>query len=447
MLETLGLPSIQYDFVRDRINLYSGLFVLLAGVAFLSWLGLGILFAYSTQRLSSRLKSLTFRSIISQDVAFFDETEHKTGSLVAILASSSEDVVSLGGPVMGGTLCFISTILGGIILSIAVGWKLALVCTATTPVIVACGWVRLQVLSIFDSKTRQNGQDAATYASELVQNVSTVASFGLEELVLERYDHFLERQSENSLRSILVASSLYAASQSVVYLCAALAFWYGGTLVGHHEYSLFTFFICFSALISGSQIAGSIFTFAPDASKAMHASSELKAILARKPRAHTGRHDADVDRNKSKLDCHEGLGSVRDTETVEGSLEFSNVSFCYPSRPGRAALDGLSLKVEPGQHIALVGPSGCGKSTVFSLIERFYDADSGTVLINGTEITKLDLAVHRSRISLVSQDAILYTGTIRENIGLGSPGKSFSDEEIMDVCKQANIHDFILSLQ
>lgn len=259
---------------------------------------------------------------------------------------------------MGGTLCFISTILGRIILSAAIGWKLALVCTATTPVIVICGWVRLQMLAIFDSRTRKNGRDAASYASELVQSVGTVASLGLEEFVLERYDRFLEQQTTSSLRSILSASSLYAASQSVVYLCAALGFWYGGTLIADHEYSLFQFFICFSALISGSQIAGSIFTFAPDASKAMHAGTELKGILKGKP-------TINVNKTVTYSGQDNDIATLEKTQLMEDSVEFNNVSFGYLSRPGQLALNGFSLRVETGQNIALVEPSGCGKSTVF----------------------------------------------------------------------------------
>lgn len=109
------------------------------------------------------------------------------------------------------------------------------------------------------------------YVSELVKLVETVVSLGLEEFVLDRYDEFLVQQSAQSLRSILFASSLYTTSQSIVYLCAVLAFWYGGILIADGEYSLFQFIVCFSVLISGSQIAGSIFTFVPDASKTIYA--------------------------------------------------------------------------------------------------------------------------------------------------------------------------------
>ncbi|TQS32893.1 hypothetical protein Golomagni_06778, partial [Golovinomyces magnicellulatus] len=99
------------------------------------------------------------------------------------------------------------------------------------------------------------------------------------------------------------------------------------------------------------------------------------------------------------------------------------------------------------QFVALVGSSGCGKSTTLSLIERFYSPNSGSVYFNGQEVSTLDLDSYRKSISLVSQDSVLYSASIRENIVMGRPGEQVSDETIWEVCRQANIADFIASLE
>ncbi|OGM51002.1 hypothetical protein ABOM_000274 [Aspergillus bombycis] len=177
----------------------------------------------------------------------------------------------------------------------------------------------------------------------------TVASLGLEEQALMLYDGFLAKRAAKSLQSILVASALYAASQSVVYLCAALAFWYGGTLIADREYSDFQVYVCFVCLISGSQIAGSIFTFAPDAGKAMHAAQDLQYI-------------AELDDPENELRWRPAESGILEHKRTQHELlhgldpcrvTLKNVSFAYPSRPDKRALDDFTITVEPGQTLAL----------------------------------------------------------------------------------------------
>ncbi|CAG7917979.1 unnamed protein product [Penicillium olsonii] len=239
ILAVIGLPSTQYHQLRSEVDFWSGLYVMLTGTTFIFWLGVEIAFSYATQKLAQRVREICFRSILIQDMAFFDIPRNSPSALSSILSKSTNDLVGTGGPVLGGILTFLSTIVAGVVLSLIIGWKLALVCTATIPVVVACGWLRLQVLSTFDSKVRQSGLKAVSYAGELVRTVRTVASLGIEEQALVRYQGILESQGAKSLRSILVASALYAASASIVYMCAALAFWYGGTVIASHEYSTF----------------------------------------------------------------------------------------------------------------------------------------------------------------------------------------------------------------
>lgn len=132
------------------------------------------------------------------------------------------------------------------------------------------------------------------------------------------------------------------------------------------------------------------------------------------------------------------------------AIELRNVTFTYPTRT-IPVLSSLSLKIEPGQFIGLVGASGCGKSTIISLLERFYDPTSGTILFNDQDISTLDPAAHRAEISLVAQEPTLYEGSIRDNIALSvdavaQDGNGVQDEAIISAAKAAQIHDFITSL-
>lgn len=312
--------------------------------------------------------------------------------------------------------------------SLAIGWKLALVCMSTIPVLLACGFFRFWMLARFQARTKAAYEKSAGFACEATSAIRTVASLTREEDVFEKYHSQLEAQAKSSLVSVAKSSSLYAASQSFVFFCIALGFWYGGTLIAKREYSQFQFFVCFSSIIFGAQSAGTIFSFAPDMGKAKHAAAELQALFDRKP----------------KIDCWSEEGDR--LTTVEGHVEFRDVHFRYPTRPEQPVLRGLNLSIKPGQYVALVGASGCGKSTTIALLERFYDPLSGGVYVDGQEVSKLNVNDYRSYLALVSQEPTLYQGTIRENVLLGADREGVPEEEIIKACKDANIYDFIMSL-
>lgn len=164
--------------------------------------------------------------------------------------------------------------------------------------------------------------------------------------------------------------------------------------------------------------------------KAKEAAQQLKILFDRKPTIDAWSEDG-----------------IR-LENVEGTIEFRDVHFRYPTRPEQPVLRGLNLTVAPGQYIALVGASGCGKSTTIQLLERFYDPLVGGIYIDGKEISSLNINDYRSCIALVSQEPTLYQGTIRENILLGADhgDEIVPDEQIEHACREANIYDFIMSL-
>ena len=128
----------------------------------------------------------------------------------------------------------------------------------------------------------------------------------------------------------------------------------------------------------------------------------------------------------------------------QGSVEFRDVSFRYPSRPEQLALRDFSLNIKPGETVALVGPSGAGKTTAMQLLLRFYDPQQGRILIDGVDVSQADPAAVRARIALVPQDTVLFGASARENIRYGRPGAT--DAEIETAAKAAAAHDFISQL-
>ncbi|KAL7929998.1 P-loop containing nucleoside triphosphate hydrolase protein [Trichoderma chlorosporum] len=420
-------PANEHHVKKDS-DFWSAMYLMLAIVQFLAFASQGILFAICSERLVHRVRDRAFRAMLRQDVAFFDKDENTAGALTSFLSTETTHVAGLSGATLGTLLMMFTTLIAAIVLSVSIGWKLSLVCTSCIPILLGCGFFRFWLLAHFQRRSKAAYAASATFASEAISAIRTVAALTREEDVLKLYHDSLVAQQQRSLRSVLKSSLLYAASQSLNFLVFALGFWYGGTLIGKGEYDLFQFFLCFMAIVFGAQSAGSIFSFAPDMGKAHHAAKELKVLFDRKPTIDTWSED--------------GLPLTE----VEGSLEFRDVHFRYPTRPEQPVLRGLNLTVQPGQYVALVGASGCGKSTTIALLERFYDPLSGGVYIDGKEISSLNLNEYRSHIALVSQEPTLYQGTIKENILLGTADPDVSDEAVEVACREANIYEFIMSL-
>ena len=429
-ITALALPPSEYTELRKQANFWSWMYFMLALVQLITLSATGVSFAYCSERLVHRARDKSFRVMLRQDITFFDQDTNTAGALTSFLSTETTHLAGMSGVTLGTILQVLTTLIVCFVIALAIGWKLALVCIATVPIVLACGFLRFWMLIQYQGRAKKAYEKSASYACEATAAIRTVASLTREDDVWQNYHVQLVDQQAKSFRSILQSSSLYAASQSLTFLAIALGFWYGATLIGSGEYSLFQFFVVFSAVIFGSQSAGTIFSFAPDMGKAKHAAAEMKFLFDRKPEIDTW--------------SPEGL----DVPSMEGSIELRDVHFRYPTRPEQPVLRGLELSVQPGQYVALVGASGCGKSTTIAMLERFYDPLVGGVYVDGKEISTLNLNQYRNYLALVSQEPTLYQGTIRENVLLGADTdpKDVPQEAIEQACKDANIYDFILSL-
>lgn len=137
---------------------------------------------------------------------------------------------------------------------------------------------------------------------------------------------------------------------------------------------------------------------------------------------------------------------VSSQEKTRGEIIFQDVHFAYPTRPTVDVLRGLGTTVKSGQTLAIVGASGCGKSTILSLIERFYDPQSGRILLDSSDLQDLNVRWLRSQIGMVSQEPVLFDRSVADNIRYGDNSREVSDNEVTEAATAANIHDFILSL-
>jgi ATP-binding cassette subfamily B (MDR/TAP) protein 1 len=228
----------------------------------------------------------------------------------------------------------------------------------------------------------------------------------------------------------------------------ALIFWYGGHLLTDNKINATQLWIIYLAVLACGQSAGEVF-----ANSSSSYCSYLQSLTTSNTRSDLfqAKHAINTVLNMIKNASNREGDQPRADREERGSLvppnsiTFRDVNFSYPNAPHCRVLEDINVSIGQGQNIAVVGPSGSGKSTIIALLEKFYDVDSGSILIGPDPLNTLSTATYRKTVSLVSQDTLLFQGTLRENILLGVPDTT-TNEQLEAAAKDANIHDFIMSL-
>ncbi|KAK9694746.1 hypothetical protein K7432_013303 [Basidiobolus ranarum] len=437
--EVTNSLSIVGDDARrtHEINLWSLMFLIIAIVMCLAQMIQGTMFGISGERLTERIRAMSFSSILNQEIGWFDRDQNNTGALVSMLATDATDIRGVSGSTFGRILEILVNIIGGLMIGLAYGWKLTLVVMGCIPLLVGTGMVRMRMMNGYQQKTRAAYEHSAQLACEATSSIRTVASLTREDDVCKMYHAALEEPIKSGKKNAFESSFIFALSQAIVFLVNALGFWYGGRLqstidysgiIPTQEYDQKHFFIVFIAIIVCSQSAGNALSYIPDLSKAKYAAATIIALLDR----------------QSIIDPVKAQGDK--VKSVVGHVIYRDVHFHYPTRPSVPVLCGLNLDILPGQFVALVGSSGCGKSTVISLAERFYDVLSGSIMIDGKDVRRMNVNDMRKHIAFVGQEPSLYDMSIKDNICFGLADRVPSQEEIEKAACDANIHDFITSL-
>ncbi|KAH0161790.1 ABC transporter, partial [Aureobasidium melanogenum] len=431
--KVLGVFLLDTEDAKSRANFWALMWLVLAsgsGLANLceAWVGLRVQYS-----VSAIYKMRYFTDMLYQKISFFDKDSNSHGTLSSRIASDAKSLEEVFGLNLALALSGMFNVVGCIIISLIFSWKLGLVALCVTmPIMLSSGLWKYRHEVQFDKMNSKVFAESSQFATEAIGAMRTVSALSMENSITERYSKLLAEHVQAAHTKALWTSGLYGFVDSSGLGCQALIFWYGGRLLVSGEFGFEAFFVCYMAMIQGAEAASQVLSVAPNTAQATAAANR---IFENQESADTNR--AGVSNEKS---IPEADGGIR--------VELRNVLFRYPTR-NYFVFQGLNIIIEKGQYAAFVGPSGCGKTTIISLLERFYDVESGRGAITCNSVNTNDMNVYdyRRNISLVAQEPTMFRGTIRDNILFGIPGpSSVSDERIHQVCRDALIHDFIVSL-
>ncbi|KAG8077648.1 hypothetical protein GUJ93_ZPchr0007g4641 [Zizania palustris] len=385
------------------------------------------MFGIAGGKLIERVRALSFRSIVHQEVAWFDDPKNSSGGLGARLSIDALNVRRLVGDNLALGVQVTSTLITGFVIAMIADWKLSLIILCVIPLVGLQGYAQIKFLKGFSEDAKMLYEDASQVATDAVSSIRTVASFCSEKRVMAIYDKKCEASKNQGARTGIVGGLGFGFSFLMLYLTYGLCFYVGAQFVRHNKSNFGDVFKVFFALVLATIGISQTSALASDSTKAKDSAISIFSLLDRK---------SEID---SSNDEGMALGQVK------GNIDFRHVSFKYPTRPDVQIFSDFTLHIPSGKTVALVGESGSGKSTVIALLERFYNPDSGTISLDGTEIKSLKINWLRDQMGLVSQEPVLFNDTIRANIAYGKHG-DVTEEELIKAAKASNAHEFISSL-
>jgi len=420
VLGVLAFPSSP-DYSK-KAGLYSGLFLALAFIAFISYSVQQALFSIVAERLSRKVRAEVFRKFVRMPIGWFDEPLHAPGALGSKLSTDATLLNTLTSSVFGVYAQGLSSAVTGLIVSFIGNWKIALIGIGISPFQIISGKIRASVAQRLTKSTDDAFQESIVFASEAVNNMRTVASFAREDKLLQNYINKLDGPLQASLKEAHKSGAAYSAGQFINFGVNGLMFYISAVFMKNDGLGFKDMMMSVMGIMMGCMAIGNALQFAPDVGSAKSAAINVFDILDTKP----------------AIDIDDPNQTVRNP--IKGDIEFRNVWFKYPSRE-KQIFKGLNLKLKASQKVAFVGPSGCGKSTILALIQRFYDVDQGEILIDGVNIKEYDLKHLRESYGVVSQEPVLFNGTIEYNIKYSK--EDATDEEMRKAAIKASAIGFI----
>lgn len=388
------------DYALASLIAAAALLALASGARFylVSWLG---------ERVVADLRRDLFAHVVRLEPAWFELK--RSGDIMSRISADAQLIEQVVGTSLSVVLRNSLMCAGGIAMLIVTSPKLALTAVLVAPLAVAPIVIFGRRVRRLSREAQERLADMTATGAESLDAVRTVQAFAQEERAAGRFSAATEHAFGAARRRISHRATMTTMVIFVVFAAVGFLLWLGGhdVISGRITAGDLSAFVFFAVLVAGA--GGAISEALGDVQRAAGAAERLDELLRERPAITDPAAPTPLPR------------------PVQGRVRFEDVTFRYPARPTETALERVDLEVAAGETVAVVGPSGAGKTTLFNLLLRFYDPAQGAVRLDGLDLRQLALADLRGSIAVVPQDPVLFSATVRENIGFGRPGASESD--------------------
>jgi len=373
---------------------------------------------------SGRMRIGLFAKLQRMTIKYFDT--HRDGEILSLFTSDLDNIFNAMNQAIFQLLSQFALFIGVILMMFNQNVKLALVTMASTPVAIIVAWfvisrARHYIDQQQDATGKMNG-----YINEQINGEKIIITQGLQKESIAGFAPHNETVKQATFRGQVYSGMLFPLMQGLSLLNLAIVIFFGSWLVVHDG-------------MDKSVGLGLIVVFVNYSQQYYQPITQITSIYNMLQLAVTGaRRLSDVDEQVEEISPVNG----QKLTGVSSNVTLKDIHFAY--QENKEILHGVSIDVQKGEMVALVGPTGSGKTTVMNLLNRFYDVTGGAVTFDGVDVRDLDLKSLREHVGIVLQDSVLFSGTIADNIKFGDP--EASDEAMIDAAKQANIHDFIMTL-
>ncbi|XP_063927560.1 ATP-binding cassette sub-family B member 10, mitochondrial isoform X1 [Zophobas morio] len=426
VLDIIYDSSTNKDEARAKLNQVTGILVCVFILGALCNFARVYLMSVSGYRMTQALRNRVFSTIMKQEQGWFDK--RSTGELVNRLSADTQLVGNALSSNISDGLRSTVMVCAGTGMMFYMSAELALVGLAIVPPVAILAVFFGRYLRGISRGVQDSLASATSVAEERIANIRTVKTFSQEPREMDSY--------ANSIKHVLTLSYSEAKARAVFYGLTGFSghviiisvLYYGGVMVSSNTITVgnLSSFLLYAAYIGVS--LGTFSNFYTELNKSIGAASRIWEIIDREP-------------------VIPMAGGTIPIATPEGHIQFKDIQFSYPARDDVQIFENFQLEIQPGKMVAVVGPSGSGKSTLAALLLRLYDPGRGQVFLDGQDVKDLDPSWLRRHIGTVSQEPVLFSCSIRDNIlyGADDPSK-VTEDDLMKVAKEANVYEFVQQL-